>query len=447
MQAPDGRPRRALKQMSGVAIAGSWAIVVLVLTLVPGSESVTNAPLWCIHCIHVGRRFTSDAILNVGLFVPLGFGLRLAGLGVARIVAIGLGLTLAIETAQLGLVPGRYSSLADVVTNTLGAAIGAWLGGHWRAIVAPPRPLARRLAIAALAASLTVLVATSGLLALQLPDGPYRVRDLPQPASTSDSSGASIDGVGIVPGETRHLHDRLAAGERAIELIVDPAVSSRQRLRIDGADGRPVLLLGRDGAEVEFWLRRNASVARLRDPRLRVRTADLGSAERGPLRILAQARDDEMRLSVVRGVARVSSDLPLTPGLGWSFFTSSYRVKPAVRPWITALWIVVLIAPIGYWGMHGWAVGGSSPEHRSRQAASRGHTTSSTGQDAPRSPRGSRLLAGLGAAGMLAMALGLAPVVFRIGIAPWPEWLAATIGLAAGSCAGRLACTRGSGPR
>jgi glycopeptide antibiotics resistance protein len=66
---------------------------------------------------------------NVLLFVPIGF-LVAALLGRRRawlaVVSGGLA-SLAIELAQWALLPARYPSAADVLANTMGAAIGAGL--------------------------------------------------------------------------------------------------------------------------------------------------------------------------------------------------------------------------------------------------------------------------------------------------------------------------------
>ena len=73
-----------------------------------------------------------DLPLNVLLFIPLGMFVRhLLRRGFLATVAIGAGVSLAIELTQLtgdwGLYPCayRYFSTADLVTNTIGAGIGA----------------------------------------------------------------------------------------------------------------------------------------------------------------------------------------------------------------------------------------------------------------------------------------------------------------------------------
>jgi hypothetical protein len=95
-----------------------------------------------------------DAVANVVLFVPLGFLFRLTWPAphdrrVLQSLLFGTALSLALETAQLFL-PTRFSSPMDVLTNGL----GAWLGA---------------LALDAVRRRLQLTPALAGRLALELP--------------------------------------------------------------------------------------------------------------------------------------------------------------------------------------------------------------------------------------------------------------------------------------
>jgi VanZ family protein len=73
-----------------------------------------------------------DAVLNIVLFLPLGFVFQLSRerREEARwLLAFGAGLLLSgmIELAQV-FAPGRYPSVSDLGTNALGSALGAWVG-------------------------------------------------------------------------------------------------------------------------------------------------------------------------------------------------------------------------------------------------------------------------------------------------------------------------------
>ncbi|MBD7958268.1 VanZ family protein [Microbacterium sp. Sa4CUA7] len=75
---------------------------------------------------------------NVALFIPVGVVLGLIVPLRWTILALLLGPALsgAIELAQHVLLPGRYSSGADIVANSWGAAVGVILAVTVRAIVA-----------------------------------------------------------------------------------------------------------------------------------------------------------------------------------------------------------------------------------------------------------------------------------------------------------------------
>ena len=111
-----------------------------------------------------GRTLTDPAVLqlllNVVLFVPLGFFVRvLGGRGILTALLVGLGVSVFIETTQLtgvwGLYPCAYRvfDVDDVLTNTLGALVGSVLAlavprRHWGtprfADADDPRPITRR---------------------------------------------------------------------------------------------------------------------------------------------------------------------------------------------------------------------------------------------------------------------------------------------------------------
>jgi glycopeptide antibiotics resistance protein len=88
-----------------------------------------------------------DVPLNVLLFIPLGMFVRhLLGRGFLATVAVGAGVSLLIELTQLtgnwGLYPCayRFFSTADLVTNTVGAGIGALCAPLLRLVPGQSRP-------------------------------------------------------------------------------------------------------------------------------------------------------------------------------------------------------------------------------------------------------------------------------------------------------------------
>jgi len=83
---------------------------------------------------HLNRSVAVDAIVNIAGFIPFGLGTCIClsfwtGWSISRCVAmtilVGASVSLTIELLQV-LLPTRDSSLADLVTNILGTALGSW---------------------------------------------------------------------------------------------------------------------------------------------------------------------------------------------------------------------------------------------------------------------------------------------------------------------------------
>jgi len=142
----------------GLATLAYVAVTTLVITLAPFRFSV--------QAMHgLSTEWTPfDLIMNVVMFVPLGFLYRVTRpRGSARAwwmaVLLGALLSSSIEAAQL-FESTRYSSLFDILTNAVGAAIGSWLFSR----------LSRRLRIgAATVSSLALELPLMGLVYLLIP--------------------------------------------------------------------------------------------------------------------------------------------------------------------------------------------------------------------------------------------------------------------------------------
>lgn len=116
---PSIRPRHAL---IGTLV---YTIIVVAALVIPASPP--HAQRGYLRDIPLGRRLVADVALNVAIFVPIGWGVRRAGsTSLLAAVVLAAAFSLGMETIQAWL-PNRYSSLADVLANTLGATAGAWL--------------------------------------------------------------------------------------------------------------------------------------------------------------------------------------------------------------------------------------------------------------------------------------------------------------------------------
>lgn len=116
----------------GLLLLGYLGVVVAVIVFAPfnfGRPSTGRVLL-----LPEAGQLPGDLVLNLALFVPLGFLLdRIGGgrVGPWRILAIGLAASLLIETVQLFLLD-RFSTVTDVLANGLGALVGALASGGIR---------------------------------------------------------------------------------------------------------------------------------------------------------------------------------------------------------------------------------------------------------------------------------------------------------------------------
>jgi len=95
----------------------------------------------------ITRRAVVDGVVNIAIFVPLGWSLRRlidrrrdgGVVTVLTVTLVGAAVSVTLETIQ-HFMPLRYSSLSDVVFNTVGTAVGslAMRRGVWG--VAGPSP-------------------------------------------------------------------------------------------------------------------------------------------------------------------------------------------------------------------------------------------------------------------------------------------------------------------
>ena len=117
-----------------IALACSiGAILMVTLTPEPGAEN----ELQLVPFIHLGgsaSETTRDVLGNIAgntlLFVPLGAALCVLGLRIRTTILAASGLAALVEAAQL-LVPGRTTSVDDLLLNTLGALLGHLLVAAW----------------------------------------------------------------------------------------------------------------------------------------------------------------------------------------------------------------------------------------------------------------------------------------------------------------------------
>jgi len=316
---------------------------------------VAATPISCVVCGDLG---TVDILLNIALFVPLGFGLRLAGFSWRRAVVLSALTTLLVELLQMEVIPGRDASLSDVLTNTLGGAVGAWLGTHWRRLALPSPTAARRLALGWSVGLAWVWAGTAWSLAPAFQQG---IRWYGAWAPDFDNFRrfpgrpllVTAGGEVVLPGlqvDQRRFEDAInARPEMTFEAILaGPPDGLAPIGAIVDASHAEIMLIGQDRSDLVFRLRMRAALVRLRTPAavlpgaLAGRTGDsaIGSAA---------LREGTLRLAAEVSGREASRTIPLNAGWGWML----------VSPWdarldgwariATSVWIAGLLGVLAFW--------------------------------------------------------------------------------------------------
>ena len=144
VRATRGDRRRAAGDTALDLAMALWVVVILAVTVVPIRQSGTLPPMGVIPFLDAIRRIglgessvpeeAIDIVNNIILFLPLGI---LAAVRWGRdwrlvFILLVVCLSTAIELTQALQATGRFSSTTDVVTNTIGAAVGFRIGLRFR---------------------------------------------------------------------------------------------------------------------------------------------------------------------------------------------------------------------------------------------------------------------------------------------------------------------------
>jgi hypothetical protein len=354
-----------------------------------------------------------DVFLNLLLFLPLGFGLRLAAgswraaLGGAALLSLG------VELLQLTVVTGRDASLSDLLTNTTGGGLGGLIAARLGLLCRPAPRAAGRLFAAGAAVWVAFLSASAWL---QRPDS-----DRPAIQGAWATGRAPDEFTGRVldvrlndrpvpprglPADSAVLRQALREGRFALETRVvspEPAESRRWIYLITTA-GVPYLFLSQHRTAALLGVPSRAKRFRLNPPSLTLRHAfprDSGV----PVELRAGQDGTRLWLSSSRpgAVGRVSATL--SPGRGWTL-VAPYFLPPGPRERVvTGMFLAALMLPLGYWARL----------------------------------TGRRAVALAGIAGTLAAGLVLVPELGGYQATAWWEWAGAAGGAAAGWVLARAA--------
>ena len=353
--------RRPSHRVAAALTAAALAFIAF-MTLRPVDSGVAQ-PAWCIVCGPLGG---VDFSLNIVLFVPFGLGLMWMTSQWRRSALIGAITTLCIESFQWRLIPGRDASLGDILANSMGTVIGAWLAVAGLRWLNATRMNARKLA--AFASLLTigaVYVSAWLLLPAQTSDQQW-VQWTPRRRALDLFQGrllaVSLNGIETRPGEILDARRTLVTDTRALSVrarVSGPVPSTRRqaivvRIANEGEEG---FALGQWREAVVFRTHLVAARLKLRPLLTRLDRAFLSSAtgtngESSHFTIEAASSPRAMvikRESSPGGTKMVT--LRRTIGLAWALFLPwDIALGPSWWP-VNAGWLAVLILPVSFFNI------------------------------------------------------------------------------------------------
>lgn len=382
---------RPLRFALGLVVAA-----ILYATLQPAPVVERVVPWWCVACGDKGR---ADFLLNIILFLPLGGVLRLTGARGRTAVLIGMFLSLTIELTQ-AFIPGRDSTLGDVLSNTTGTFVGfvaaAIILTQARRQGSPTRPTALFTALA-----LSIIALTGVALQPAYP-----------PSTYYGQWTANLDGglewyrghvlravLGTTPLPSRQLDDQelirtLLRGGAPLEVtaLAGPAPEGMAPLfSIFDDREREILMIApqRNDLVVQFWTR---SLGWGLDRPYATLAGALNGVRPGDTVQVRWWRQDGHACVLVN--SRRDCHLGFTAGAGWSVLIYPESFGSWLRDLLDAMWVGGILLPVGF-----------SATNRNTLAAA-----------------------------ALAVALGLIVLPGVVGLSATPawEWLGAALGIAAG---------------
>ena len=341
----------------GYALTGLSLVAIGIATLTPSSgQSFARA------CIICGSYGTTDAVLNVILFAPLGIGLCLSGVSVLRSLAIACALSISIELAQLFVIPGRDATVGDVVMNTVGASLGFIICLKWKVWVAPEPRTAARLAFGWGFGWLFLQALSSWALVPSYPSSRYYGEIAPSLAGFAVFDGAVRNpriGEINVPDSpmpsTNAVRATLSMGG-ALSAVASPVNLGDDVapvVRIADDRQREIAMLGLRRGDLVLRVRTVAALLRLRPPTFALGIPGRDSINPGSaLTISGLYRPPTVTLqSTSSGWAR-AADIAVSLALGWTLFVPfEYFIRSGLSENILgSLWIAFFLLPFGYWG-------------------------------------------------------------------------------------------------
>ncbi len=319
------------------------------------AESAARLPWTCL--VACDDQALRDALLNIVLFVPLGWALA-RWLRPRHALLLVVLATVSIEFTQYHWLLGRDASLRDILTNALGGGLGILLATRWRRLFLPTPRASRRLGTLALAGWLGLVVSTALLVRPRLPASVYWGQWAPELGQFATWPGrvlgATVAGQRLPSGRLEQsaalrralLQDSVLVTARVVAGAPPPDLAPI--VSVFDSEQREIFLLGQQGRGLVFRLRSG------------VRAVQLGDLSAWfPAPPPWQAGDT---LTVTGGVVRGAWVLgvetprasawrrvPYSSGLLWAGLWPWHPLIGPAAAWLSGLWLGAALFPAAYW--------------------------------------------------------------------------------------------------
>jgi VanZ family protein len=334
----------------GVLVAYLAALAVAAFLPQPTDFSAQPTDEWSIP-----EGLLADTIRNLVLLGPIGAAVVLWGRTTRAAIATGFVLSLTIEMMQLAI-PGRFASPLDLLTNTLGAAVGALLAATRHSWLAPSSRAASRLSLAACASAGCVLLGAALLLRPAFPASTYfggwtlelaRLAHYDGRVLNATAGATPIPAFGPVRDSNALRRELEAEAPIVVHALAGPPPSSTAPLvTIHDQLRREILLIGIDGHDLVFRRRSHASALGLENPSMRFPDALSGVGLNTPLSIRIVPREPSPS-AMVGG--RAPYTIGWTAGRSWALLASLPSSLRGLESAIDAGWLAALFFPAAYW--------------------------------------------------------------------------------------------------
>ena len=324
-------------------------------TLVPVASGGGGGATLCIFC---GERGLADFLLNIALFAPFGAALAGRGWGVRRVVLTAALASGAIEVLQVALVPGRDANAGDLLSNTIGGAVGWLLLRSWQRLANLDRRRARLLPAFAAAAVVGLLFLGQWLLTSSFPPTTYYLQWTADFGDMETYRGRVLTsrvGPLLLPGPPGRLERsdsvrtllRQGVGLGAVVRAGPPPDGLAPVVSIYDDRQKEIVLLGASGIDLVYRFRMIADELRLDGADLGFEGALEGVAAGEVVEVGVDRRGSEWCASVARRTMCVPG---FTAADTWMLLYYRPDWRGMTREIIGLLWLASLFAPVGLLG-------------------------------------------------------------------------------------------------